>query len=319
MPATMRNKGPRKAPPFRSDKFDAAENALLGRSFEQVKAETYDRKFPELKALRLVPLDASISPNAESMVVRSFDQVASARLLASYADDLPRADVFHATRTATFKGIGASYGWDLMEARRSVDDGIPLQTRKANAARRAIETTIDRVLAIGDTASGLVGLLNQPAALVYTVPNGGGGATEFSTKTPDEILADLTGLVEFMIETTNEVERPNMVLMPRPQLTLIRQTQKSNASDSTIYDWFRKNYPEIGLDSYYRLAGAGVGGADRMMAYRLDPDALQGAVPQPFEQLPVQERNLEFIVPCHARVGGVFAYYPMSIVYADGI
>ena len=107
--------------------------------------------------------------------------------------------------------------------------------------------------------------------------------------------------------------------MPRAQLTLIKQTQKSIASDKTIYDWFTTNYPEVRLASWHRTKGAGVGGTDRMVAYSLNPDTLQGAVPQPFEQLPVQERGLEFIVPCHARVGGVFAYYPMAIAYGDGI
>lgn len=111
-----------------------------------------------------------------------------------------------------------------------------------------------------------------------------------------------------------------MILIPRAQMTILRTTQFSVASDKTILEWFRANYGgQIGIDTWHRLQGAGTGGTDRMVAYTMSPDHLQGAIPQEFEQLPVQERNLEFIIPCHARVGGVLAYYPLSIAYGDGI
>jgi len=38
-----------------------------------------------------------------------------------------------------------------------------------------------------------------------------------------------------------------------------------------------------------------------------------------FEQLPVQERGLEYVVPCHSRIGGVIIYYPLSQVFKRGI
>jgi hypothetical protein len=39
----------------------------------------------------------------------------------------------------------------------------------------------------------------------------------------------------------------------------------------------------------------------------------------PFEQLPVQEKGLEYVVNCHSRIGGVLIYYPLSQYIMDGI
>ena len=50
-----------------------------------------------------------------------------------------------------------------------------------------------------------------------------------------------------------------------------------------------------------------------------DPDKLAVEDPMPYYQYPVQERNLEMIVPCEARTAGVIIYYPLSALIAVGI
>ena len=59
--------------------------------------------------------------------------------------------------------------------------------------------------------------------------------------------------------------------------------------------------------------------ADCMLVFNSSPDKLTLEIPQPFEQFPAQERNLEFVVPCHSRLGGVIIYYPISVNIVDGI
>jgi hypothetical protein len=127
------------------------------------------------------------------------------------------------------------------------------------------------------------------------------------------------GICEFIVDQTVETEAANAIVLPRKQFAKLRVTKFSNISDRSIIEWFRATYPGVMLDTWYKAKGAGAGGTDRMVAYTLDPDHLQGYIPQEFEQLPVQERNLEFVVPCHARIGGVAVYYPLSMSYGDGI
>jgi len=302
----------------RMDQLDAAENVFFSRALEMIKARTYNRKYPNLRAKDFIPLDPEIDNAVETIRLRSYTQFGIAKLLASYADDLPRADVKAEEETFSVKGIGASYGYNLQEVRAASRAGVSLDATKAAAARRAVEVVIDRVLASGDLATGLRGLLNQPNALNFVVPDPGSGP-EWTVKTPQQIVDDMIGICEYIITQTNEVESPNMLLLPRAQYTLIRTKRFDVSSDKTILQWFQATYPNVMVDTWYRLKQVGPGMSDRMVAYSMTPDHLQAAIPQEFEQLPVQERNLEFVVPCHARVGGVHVYYPLSMAYGDGI
>jgi hypothetical protein len=304
----------------RMDNLDASENAFFSRQLEMVKSRTYDRKYPNLRAREFVPLDPELDNAVETIRLRSYTQVGIAKLIASYADDLPRADVKTDDATFSVKSIGTSYGYNLQEVRAAQRAAVAIDQKKAAAARRATEVVIDRVLALGDSATGLTGLLNVPNALVYTVPaDGAGSSALWTAKTPALIIRDMVGICEFIVNSTSEIEAPNTLIMPRAQFTLIRTTRFDSNSDKTILDWFKTQYPGVAVEPWYRMLGAGSGGTQRMMAYTMSPDHLQGAVPQEFEQLPVQEKGLEFIVPCHARVGGVQCYYPLSVCYGDGI
>ena len=66
-------------------------------------------------------------------------------------------------------------------------------------------------------------------------------------------------------------------------------------------------------------SGAAEDGDDLILMYRKDPDKLTLEIPQPFEQLPVQFEGLEYVVPCHSRIGGLIVYYPLSIIKAEGV
>ena len=58
---------------------------------------------------------------------------------------------------------------------------------------------------------------------------------------------------------------------------------------------------------------------DIMLAYRRDPNALQLEIPQDYEQFPVEQKNLDFTVPVHERIGGVSIYYPLSLNIKENI
>jgi hypothetical protein len=84
--------------------------------------------------------------------------------------------------------------------------------------------------------------------------------------------------------------------------------------------FFLRNSPYItSVEPWDKLTGAGAGPTNRMMVYRRDPDALQLVIPQEFESFPPEQEGLNSVIACHARTAGVQCYYPMSILYADGI
>ncbi len=302
--------------------LDVAESAFFARQLEQIRQKTYDLKLVQLKARMLVPVDNSVNPGAQAVTYRQFTPNGLAKIISSYADDLPRSDVQGKEFTAQIKSIGASYGYSIQEIRGAQMVGLPLDQRKANAARRAVEERIDLIAQKGDANTGLIGFLNQANALVYTIPNGAGLSQLWSSKTPSEILADMSAVPNNIVTTTKEVEQPDTMLLPLAQYGLIATTPMSptNASNVTILEFFLRTNPYIKMvEPWYALTGAGAGGFDRMVVYRRDPDALMLVIPQEFEQFPPQQRGLEFLVPCHARCGGVQTPYPLSICYADHI
>lgn len=300
--------------------LDAAENIYFGNNIRQTRARTYDLKLPNLKGRTLVPVDTETDNAVDTITYQQFTAVGVAKIIASYADDLPRADILGKTFSAPVKSLGAAYGYNIQEIRKSQRAGIPLPQRKANAARRAIEEAIDRIIGTGDAANGLLGMLNQPNALLYTVPDGAGAASEWPTKTPAEILRDMHGIAQFGVDTTKGAEQPDTLLLPPSRYGLVATTYLSDTNNQTILQAFLATSPYIrNVDQWSPLETAGAGGVKRMVSYRRDPDAIQFPIPQDFEQFEEERRGLELVVPCHARVGGVLLYYPFSMAYGDGI
>jgi hypothetical protein len=302
--------------------MDAAESMFFARQLEEIRARTFDTKLVELKARMLIPVDNSVPPGADVVTYRQFSGSGTAKIIASYADDLPRADAFGKEFHVPIKSLGASYGYNIQEIRAAQMVGLPLEQRRANNARRAVEELIDKIAQTGDADTGLVGLLNQSAALTFAVPNGASGHADWADKTPSEIISDMNGMVNLVINTTHEVEHPDTMLIPVAQYSDIssRPWNPNNSSNVTVLEFFLKNSPWISeVEPWYALAGAGAGGLDRAVVYKRDPDHLMLVISQEFEQFPPQPKNLEFVVPCHARCGGVQAPYPLAICYSDGI
>ena len=73
--------------------LDADEVIFFEKELESLKSRSFDRKFKQLKARDLIPVSRDADAGAETITYQQFDQVGMAKLIASYADDLPRADV----------------------------------------------------------------------------------------------------------------------------------------------------------------------------------------------------------------------------------
>lgn len=306
-----------------ADRFyvDGIDSAFIERQLEAVKAKTYDVKYPNLQARSLLPVSHETPSGAETVKFNSFDMVGMAKIVASYADDFPRADVRVAEVRQVIKSIASAYGFNVQELRAAQMAGLPLEQRKANSARRAIEQKIDSIAALGDTVNGLTGLLNIANALTYTIPNGAAGHQAWSTKTGLEILADMNLAASKIVSTTNDVEHPSTMVLPINQFAIISMTPVNTGIPATVLEHFLKSSPWVKeVLPWYRMTNAGAGGnTDRMLLYDKDPDHLWLEMPQEFEQFPAQQKGLEFMVPCHARCGGVLCAYPLSVLYADGI
>ena len=303
--------------------IDANESIFFARELEHVKAKSFDVKFPNLQFAEgnLIPISFEGDPGDDNITYQQFDQVGLAKVIANYANDLPRADVKGREFTAKVKGLGASYGYTIQEIRASKKTGRAIDQRRSVAAKRSVMEKLDRIALNGDTSSGLQGLLTNPNITEVVLANDGTGSLKtFASKTADQIIRDLHSLANTINTVTNGVEKADTLLIPLIQYSLITNKQKSVASDKVIKDFFLASDISIKeIIPVVRLAGAGAGGTDRMIAYKRDPEHLTLEIPQDYEQFPAQEKGLEFEIPVHMRTGGVLIYYPLAIAFADGI
>ncbi len=304
--------------------MDADGAFFFQRQLEHIKARSYDVRYAELKVRQLFPVSNDGGAGISSITYRTYDQAGAAKIINAYADDLPRADVAGKETTIPVRSVGISYGYNLDEIQASQLTGAALDQRRANAARRSNEQVVNDVAYFGDTTSGLPGLFSNPNIPTGAVVNPGSG-TEWVNKTPDEILFDINDLFADIFETTKMVEQGNTLLLPPAQWSYIMSTPRASNSDTTIAQYIASNSPYLtSIDDIIPVnecaaANNPLLSTDGMVAYDRNPDKLQLEIPVELEMLPVQQKNLEFVIPGRSRLAGLNIYYPLSLAIATGI
>jgi hypothetical protein len=303
---------------------DANESLYFARQLESIRAKSYDIKRAALGAVALMPVDTSTNAGAEYITYRQYDSVGAAKIIANYADDLPRADVVAKEFTSPIRGIGNSFGYSVQEIRAGAFAGADLTTKKQSAARRAHDETVNRLAWTGDAVSGLPGFLTNPNIPGYVIPAVGTGSSKlFSTKTADQIIADMNGIVNSVTIISKGIHKANELWMPLSQYTYIGSAPRSGTSDTTILEFFRMNNPGVTVKPILELASVANGGlnasTDTMIAADNSIDNYQLNLPMMFMQHPPEKRGLEFVVDCESRFAGVTVEYVLAFSRADSI
>lgn len=312
---------------------DSAQTAVFLRQLTYVYEQTYDIKYPDLKARKLIPLDTRVTNGADSFVWRQFDKRGQAKIVQNYADDFPNVETFGQEYQTRIVSVGASYQYSLQDLRAAAMAGLPLETRKAEVARRVMEDMVETVSALGmNGANGsllgsasdvmpIYGLCNFPGiqSNTTTVNWIGGSATV------NQILADVNALQAKIFTNTLGVHHGDTLLLPTAVYSYLATTPRSPTfTDDTMLQYILKQSPW--LKSIEHWAPLDLGGlkqdgstpGPRIICYERSPEVLQLVIPQEFEQLPPQMLGMSFKIPCHLRLGGVTVRYPKAIAYLDG-
>lgn len=301
------------------EKLDANESAFFLRELEYIKARSRDEIYKKLKFADFIPVSTETPSGSESITWRQFSQIGSAKVISNYAKDFPRVDIYGEEFTRKIKDIGASYGYNSKEVKRSAIAGRNLNPKRSNAANRAIMQMHNTLAWTGNATYNIPGFIDYPGVQEYTVPVGAGGPKTFISKTPDEILLDLNSMITIVVDTTNGVENPNQIIMPIEQYRIISTTRLTDGDSNTILKFFLDNNPGVSVDWVVELKGAGASGTDRMMAYVKDNDHLEYDAPTIFNQLEPVREGMEYTVPVTGESAGVVVYYPLSVIFGDGI
>jgi hypothetical protein len=301
-------------------RLDRGESVFFARETEYVKTKTYDAKSPELKGLRLVPQASDLPVGIEQITYRRYFEAGEAKVIADYAKDFPRVEVFAKEYTSKVVDIGDSYGYSIKEIRSSMRGGKRLDQRRALTARRAIERKLNRLTLRADSDWGTYGLLDYPGITEATLPaDGAGGSKAWSTKSVDQILRDINVMLDAVNAPTNGIEEADTLLLPLPARNQLVNTRLGDTTIS-LMKYIQDNLPQIKrIEWLNELSGLGVGGTDRVMVGKFDNEHLENQIISDFEQLETEHEGGEYTIPCMATTGGVIIYYPMAFAYADGV
>lgn len=292
-----------------------------------INQRVYETRYPTYDFGRLVYVDTSSPEWAGGIDTYISDQSGAADWYSGYAKDIPLADVNISMVEKAFHLAAIGYQWNVEEVGKAMFQGIPLQDRKARAARQAYNQFMYELTIRGKTAKNLGGLVNYAGITSGTFAADGTGASTFwADKTPALIVRDINSLLLGIWTGSKQVEMADTLLLSPTDATYLAQTPYSSTTMETILSFVQKTniYTlETGRPLTIRtvrgLENDGSGGVSRVVAYRNSEDVVKLHLPMPHRFLPVyQDGPLNFAIPGIFRTGGIEILQPLAFRYGDG-
>ena len=297
---------------------DAGETAFFARQLEFIKARTYDKLYPELKARLLIPVSYEVGEWAEAFTWRSWDWAGMAKIIANHADDLPRVDVMAQEKTQGIKSLGTSYSYSTHDLRASQKLDRPLDQKRSDAARRAHENLIESLAVSGDSTASLPGFANNSNVTLLDSSDING---DWATASADEMYEDLSTIYSSVRLASKGIFECDTIALPLVSYDQVSEKIFSTLTGETVLQAWLKNHPSIKrVEPWPWLDTADTAGTGpRGIAYKRDPEVVELVIPMEMVQSAPQAKNLAFVVPCEGRYGGVCVYYPLGMVYFEDL
>ncbi len=228
---------------------------------------------------------------------------------------------------------GLEIKYSILELESAAKMGRPIDDQKYEALKLKHQMDIDEQVYVGDATLNNTGLFNNTLVTnVTNVPNGAGGDTEWTTKTPAEILADVNAMLNSAWAASGYAVMPNRVLLPPAQFGYISAQVVSSAGSVSILKYLLDNnivkssgQGEITIAPAKWLVGAGAGGTigtlgtvDRMVAYNKAKQFVRYPMTM-LQRTPIQYDSIYHKSTYFCRLGVVEVVYPETFAYRDAI
>jgi hypothetical protein len=219
----------------------------------------------------------------------------------------------------------------LLEEARAARIRVNSSGEKRGQAARALDIQRNRVGWYGynDGSGRTYGLLNDPSLPAYVdLPNGASGSPAWSSKTFNEITADIrVALATLQINSfdTIDVEK-TAITMGIPMGTNQYLTVTQEVGGISVREWIRQNYPNLRVLTAPELTDAN-GGDSAMYVYAEsvqdgssdDSRTFIQVVPSKFMALGVEKRAKSFVEDYANATAGVMCKRPYAVVRFTGL
>jgi hypothetical protein len=330
------------APIARSFRGDSQLAPIWAEKLRHTFSKTMETVYPELEAAAgsVLPIDSSVDPAMLSYEYFKIDQVG----FASFIDDdgqLMNTGAIQMSRyTGTMKELGYRYDINEFDLERANSAALNLVSLHSKHAKRSHDAKTNWVWLFGDSATGLPGLCNHPNITVQVAAlNGGATSRLWANKTADEIITDVSRMIDSIPQNTMETYHAATVFLPHDLLRRMRNLKISTAGDgfSSVLDLVQDRFsgdpvtgqgkvefrsllmadadrrlnPETGTDT------SGISGDFALVLPKASADELCFIRSRPFTQKAPQEQDFAMKYLTHSKIGGVKCQIPLAVTRFD--
>ncbi|WPJ47654.1 hypothetical protein RCIP0011_00006 [Klebsiella phage RCIP0011] len=274
----------------------------------QLLNRQYEQAYPQTGVLELFPVTTELSPVTKNFEWLEFDGVTSAKIIADYTDDLPTVEAMASEKTGKVFRLGNAWFISIDEIKAGQALGSSLSDRKASLAREGHETLVNDLVFKGSAPHNIVSVFNQPNI---------NRLTSASWTTPEIAFSELQDLIETIEDVTLGRHHVTNIVIPPSKRRLL--TQKMPDVTESYLAWFKENYPNVTITAIAELEDIDGAGTKGVLAYEKDPMNMSIEIPERFNMLPMQPKDLHFKVPCTSKCTGLIVYRPLTIAILSGV
>lgn len=226
---------------------------------------------------------------------------------------------------------GMEVGYTIPELESAMRLGRPVDSQKVSGMQLKHQMDTDEMVYMGDSTLGQKGLVNDDSVITHALVenDGTGSATEWTTKTPDQILRDVNELLAATWEASGWAVVPERLLLPPSRYAYIVSQKVSTAGNMSIMEFLKQNSISLAKNGkpleilpvkWLETAGevADSEATKRMVAYTKDSRRVRYPM-VPLQRTPLEYRSIYHLTTYFGRLGVVEKVYPETIQYRDGI
>lgn len=298
----------------RGEKADATTAGIwTAQELHKIKSQAYEKDYPAGSALRVFPVTNELSDTDKTFEYQTFDKVGLAQIIADYTDDLPTVDALMSSEFGKVFRLGNAFLISIDEIKAGQRTGKSLSVRKANAAQLAHDMLVNKLVFKGSKPHKIKSVFDHPNISKIVSKKWMDG----ETKKPEVASDELAQAIEKIETLTLGQHRATHILIP-PSMRKVLTVRMPETTESYL-EYFQKQDGGITIEAIAELEDYDGQGGKAALVYEKDPMNMSIEIPEAFNMLPAQPKDLHFKVPCTSKCTGLTIYRPLTLVLITGL
>ena len=298
----------------RGEKADATTAGIwTAQELHKIKSQAYEKDYPAGSALRVFPVTNELSDTDKTFEYQTFDKVGLAQIIADYTDDLPTVDALMSSEFGKVFRLGNAFLISIDEIKAGQRTGKSLSARKANAAQLAHDMLVNKLVFKGSKPHKIKSVFDHPNISKIVSKKWMDG----ETKKPEVASDELAQAIEKIETLTLGQHRATHILIP-PSMRKVLTVRMPETTESYL-EYFQKQNGGITIEAIAELEDYDGQGGKAALVYEKDPMNMSIEIPEAFNMLPAQPKDLHFKVPCTSKCTGLTIYRPLTLVLITGL